>query len=102
MLTSPTSSFTLASTPPISIYSPELAPAWPSPLFNLVRAAMSASSSSSLPVPADWLLPLMACPLCSDEVVTAFARTSNQAGHRFWLMIEIFSSPLAGPSVTFL
>nr|XP_040255382.1 uncharacterized protein LOC109742154 [Aegilops tauschii subsp. strangulata] len=30
---------------------------------------MSASSTSSLPVPADWLLPLMAYPLCGDEVV---------------------------------
>ncbi|XBI87339.1 hypothetical protein VPH35_025448 [Triticum aestivum] len=49
---------------------------------------MSSSSSSSLPVPADWLLPLMACPLCSDEVVTAVARTGNQAGHRFYKCIR--------------
>ncbi|XP_044318827.1 uncharacterized protein [Triticum aestivum] len=49
---------------------------------------MSSSSSSSLPVPADWLLPLMACPLYSDEVVTAVARTGNQAGHRFYKCIR--------------
>ncbi|XP_044336629.1 uncharacterized protein [Triticum aestivum] len=49
---------------------------------------MSSSSSSSLPVPADWLLPLMGCPLCGDEVVTAVARTGNQAGHRFYKCIR--------------
>ena len=49
---------------------------------------MSSSSSSSLPVPADWLLPLMPCPLCGDEVVTAVARTGNNAGHRFYKCIR--------------
>ncbi|XBI87341.1 hypothetical protein VPH35_025450 [Triticum aestivum] len=49
---------------------------------------MSSSSSFSLPIPADWLLPLMACPLCGDEVVTAVARTGNQAGHRFYKCIR--------------
>ncbi|XBI73205.1 hypothetical protein VPH35_066997 [Triticum aestivum] len=49
---------------------------------------MSSLSSSSLPVLAEWLLPLIACPLCGDEVVTAVARTGNNAGHRFYKCIR--------------
>ncbi|KAF7039820.1 hypothetical protein CFC21_049768 [Triticum aestivum] len=54
----------------------------------LVSGDMSASSSSSLLVPADWLLPLMACPLCGHELVTAVARSGNNVGHRFYKCIR--------------
>ncbi|XBJ04795.1 hypothetical protein VPH35_023678 [Triticum aestivum] len=54
----------------------------------LVSGDMSASSSASLPVPEDWLLPLMACPLCGDELVTAVARIGNNVGHRFYKCIR--------------
>ncbi|KAF7077586.1 hypothetical protein CFC21_082123 [Triticum aestivum] len=49
---------------------------------------MSSSSSSSLLVPSDWLLPLMACPLCGDQVVTAVARTGNNVDHHFYKCIR--------------
>uniref|UniRef100_A0A8R7PXU0 Zinc finger GRF-type domain-containing protein n=1 Tax=Triticum urartu TaxID=4572 RepID=A0A8R7PXU0_TRIUA len=45
---------------------------------------MSASSSTSLPVPPDWPLPLMTCPFCVDHVVTNVARSDGQAGDRFY------------------
>ncbi|KAI4972303.1 hypothetical protein ZWY2020_003228 [Hordeum vulgare] len=49
---------------------------------------MSASSSSYLPVPADWLLPIIPCPLCGEEVDTNVARTGRQAGQRFYKCIR--------------
>uniref|UniRef100_A0A8R7VH92 Zinc finger GRF-type domain-containing protein n=1 Tax=Triticum urartu TaxID=4572 RepID=A0A8R7VH92_TRIUA len=49
---------------------------------------MSASSSNSLPIPPDWLLPLLQCPLCDDEIESNVARSGTQAGNRFYKCIR--------------
>ncbi|XP_037473097.1 uncharacterized protein LOC119349170 [Triticum dicoccoides] len=49
---------------------------------------MSASSSNSLSIPPDRLLPLMGCPLCGDEIESNVARSGSQAGQRFYKCIR--------------
>nr|XP_020173781.2 uncharacterized protein LOC109759367 [Aegilops tauschii subsp. strangulata] len=86
----------LARHPPnAAIYSVKSPTAHPSPspsasisICNLILDAMSASSSTSLPVPADWLLPVMSCLFCGDQVVTNVKRSGQQAGERFYKCVR--------------
>ncbi|VAI77871.1 hypothetical protein VPH35_124317 [Triticum aestivum] len=49
---------------------------------------MSASSSSSLPVPADFPLDLIRCPFCGADLETNVARTGSKAGQRFYKCVR--------------